>query len=456
MDPDGDPLNYSLITGPKGMSLSASGLLTWTADSQQTTMPTVRVDDGQAYIEQTWSLQVIPASAQLQLGLSIVPDAVLPGETVTLQLFPKNAIGQTTLTLEIDGQGVALDNHHVAHITAAGKGLRTVIGTLTDQHGSVTKTGSFQVIDPTSTMAPVVTLETPLEDGEITAPTDIIASISDDDLLRWELWLYPSSELSVDASQMTLLASGNSTFNKQVIAEFDPTLLLIGQRSLYLKAVDAGGNVGFDTRAIEILCEMKLGHFSITFKDLEIPLSGIPITVTRTYDSRRRNESLDFGQGWSVGYQNMRVQENRPSGYSWFLDSYQSGILKLLTTFCVRPYGDNIVTVTRPDGKVDRFKAKADPECNEMLPLLDVELVYEPMEGTTSTLEALHNQKGRLHSQHLNDPQWPYPLDVDRYRLTTRDGTVYELEQGIGINTITVPSGDKLTFTYNGITHSIG
>jgi len=29
-------------------------------------------------------------------------------------------------------------------------------------------------------------------------------------------------------------------------------------------------------------------------------IAGLPITITRTYDTRQRHEALDFGYGWSV------------------------------------------------------------------------------------------------------------------------------------------------------------
>ncbi|HFD11313.1 MAG TPA: hypothetical protein ENJ32_02415 [Crenotrichaceae bacterium] len=33
-----------------------------------------------------------------------------------------------------------------------------------------------------------------------------------------------------------------------------------------------------------------------------IPVAGIPIRVTRTYDTHQKDHNLDFGYGWSVDY----------------------------------------------------------------------------------------------------------------------------------------------------------
>ncbi len=456
-DADGDSLSYSLTDAPSGMSVDGTAEITWAPTSEQTVSVTLRVSDGQGYVTQSWMIEVVPADAELNAQLAITPENVAEGDTVTLRVIPDNAVAPVSVSLTVDGSPVVLDESYQAQIQASGLGSHSVTATVTDAYATITENGSFLVRDPNSLAAPVVTLVSPADASEITAPTPVIATIEDDDLTAWELWLVPPSQATVDISQATLLASGSTVVNNQEIGQLDPTLLMNGQHRLYLRAVDAGGNEARDDSVVQVTGDMKLGHFSITFKDLEVPVAGIPITITRTYDSRRRNQSLDFGQGWSVGYQDVFVQESRPAGFNWFLDSYASGPLGVLTTYCVRPYGDNIVTVTMPDGDVERFRAVATPECNEAMPLLDVEIVFEALDGTDSTLEALNGNSGRLVNQHLVDPGEPgIPLDISRYRLTTREGQSYELEQGVGIRTLTVPSGDVLTFDENGITHSSG
>ena len=456
-DGDGDTLSYSLIESPTGMTLSDAGLLSWTPGSVQTAQVRVQVSDGQGYVEQSWNINVLDANTTLAVNLFVLPASVTEGEAVTLQVVPQNGIEPMTITLTVDGTPVVLDNTNTAQVTASGVGSHAVVATVTDQYETVIENSSFQATDPNSLTAPTVTLIGPADGSEITAPTPIVATISDDDLSVWELWLVPPGQSTVNLDQATLIASGVDTVDNQQIAEFDPTLLMNGQHRLYLRAIDAGDNEGFDDAIVQVTGDMKLGHFSITFKDLEVPLAGVPITITRTYDTRRRNEALDFGRGWSVGYQDMFVRESRPAGFNWFLDSYQSGPLGVLTTYCVRPYQDNIVTVTTPEGDVERFRAVASPECNQAVPFLDVEIVFEPLDGTDSTLEALDGNFGRLVNQHLVDPGMPgTPLDISRYRLTTREGVSYELQQGSGIRTLTVPSGEILTFGADGITHSSG
>jgi hypothetical protein len=54
-------------------------------------------------------------------------------------------------------------------------------------------------------------------------------------------------------------------------------------------------------------CEfLKIGNFTLSFNDLTIPVSGIPITITRTYDSRNRTTG-DFGAGWTLDIKDIEV-----------------------------------------------------------------------------------------------------------------------------------------------------
>jgi len=55
--------------------------------------------------------------------------------------------------------------------------------------------------------------------------------------------------------------------------------------------------------------ELKVGNFKMSFTDLSIPVSGIPITITRTYDSLNAGRQGDFGYGWQMEMSNARVRQ---------------------------------------------------------------------------------------------------------------------------------------------------
>src|SRR5262249_39158012 len=51
---------------------------------------------------------------------------------------------------------------------------------------------------------------------------------------------------------------------------------------------------------VSVLGDNKPGRVTFSTVDLRLPLAGIPITITRSYDSLNRDKSMDFGFGWSL------------------------------------------------------------------------------------------------------------------------------------------------------------
>src|SRR5262249_12335916 len=53
-------------------------------------------------------------------------------------------------------------------------------------------------------------------------------------------------------------------------------------------------------------------NFTLSFTDLTVPVAGIPITVTRTYDTMTANQSGDFGYGWRLDYRDTHLRTSVP------------------------------------------------------------------------------------------------------------------------------------------------
>src|SRR5207244_3273798 len=45
----------------------------------------------------------------------------------------------------------------------------------------------------------------------------------------------------------------------------------------------------------------KHGRMTSTVTEFKVPLAGIPISITRTYDSLEKGKIEDFGYGWKLG-----------------------------------------------------------------------------------------------------------------------------------------------------------
>jgi len=294
--------------------LGRSSLIIWTPTEAGSADFTLQVTDGQAFINQSWTVTVSDANTVLTASIVLVNTVVDVNENATVQVQFENAVGAVTTQLRVNGEAVALDGNHSAVLTFNAPGVQSLEATVTDSLDTVTATTTLLVRDPNDVLPPTVTLHTPAIGQTITAPTVINASVNDDSLASWSLTLRSAS--STDTQP---LAQGTAPFTTTDIATLDPSLLINGQYELALRAQDLGGNI--TTAAVNIVIDgdLKVGHFAFTITDLEVPLSGLPIRVNRTYDSRRRHEDVDLGYGWTLDYQNVKIEESREPSAGWEL-----------------------------------------------------------------------------------------------------------------------------------------
>lgn len=448
-DPDGDALNYTLVQGPAGMAVDANGLVTWTPDSVGNRSIRVRVDDGQSFVEQGWTLRVQPADQALTAEIIVSPQPAAPNEEILISVFVDGAAGNVNVQAALDGAPLALDGARQARVSFDAPGAHTLEVTASDDFDSVTETAEFVVRDPNDTEGPQVDLTTPANLTEITAPADILGLVQADDLLDWRL----SYRLRGEQAQ-TLLAEGTTPFTESAIAEFDPTLLTNGLYEITLTARDQSLNQTRDSLVVTVDGQMKVGPFQVAFEDLNIPTSGIPLVLTRSYDSKDRNRDSAFGKGWSVDYQSLRLQQSQALGRDWVLNERRRGFV---TEFCVQPVRSPIVNITLPDGDTERFVARAQPECNDFQPILDVAIVMEPLSNRGFKLEADTQSINRLINGNLADPGEPdVPVDGQDYTLTTPEGFIYDLDPAFGTESVTDPNGNTVIYNDNAITHSSG
>jgi hypothetical protein len=57
-------------------------------------------------------------------------------------------------------------------------------------------------------------------------------------------------------------------------------------------------------------------HPPLAFNDLSVSLAGLPIQVSRSYDSRDKRKG-DFGVGWTLGIKNVRLEKSGIIGKAW-------------------------------------------------------------------------------------------------------------------------------------------
>src|SRR5262249_20866242 len=140
------------------------------------------------------------------------------------------------------------------------------------------------------------------------------------------------------------IVRGTTSVTNGVLGKLDPTLLANDNYVLRLTATNAGGHTATAETPFSVMGNLKLGDFTLAFTDMSVPVSGIPITLTRTYDTLQAGTSADFGYGWRLDYRDVRLRTSVPP-----TGDEQNGIHN--------PFRDGTrVYVTLPGGKRESFK----------------------------------------------------------------------------------------------------
>ncbi|MCP3997306.1 MAG: hypothetical protein GY722_19935, partial [bacterium] len=294
-----------------------------------------------------------------------------------------------------------------------------------------------------------IILHAPRDLDVVTGPTSVVATIdSEHEIAGWTL-----SYKAADGGEAVELAAGVGLVTNETLAQFDPTLLLNGLYDLVLTARDAMGQTASEKISVAVEGQMKIGHFTLSFVDLAVPVSGLDIEIIRTYDSRDK-QPRDFGVGWSLDIRQGSYRNNRLPGDGWQL---HNGFLPCDT---VHESKSHLTVVRLSDQEVYRFAlelANGVPSTSGgCFATARFDFVDGPLPGTT--LEILGQtqvfyENGTDRVINVDTFAIYEPKDV---RLTTRDGRIFELDQDQGVTLVEDLNGNRLSITPAGITHSSG
>ncbi|MCP3998104.1 MAG: RHS repeat protein, partial [bacterium] len=296
---------------------------------------------------------------------------------------------------------------------------------------------------------PNVAIAAPADLAVVTEPTEIIGTVDSDRLESWTLTSRPIG----DGNAVTL-ATGNAPVAGGTLATFDPTLLLNGLYELELTATDVQGQQVSESIAVSVEGQMKIGHFTLSFVDLAIPVSGLDIEIIRTYDSRDK-QPRDFGVGWSLDIRQGSYRNNRLPGDGWQL---QTGFVACDTAVESKSH---LTVVRLSDREVYRFALRlfsGEPAVGGGGCQADArfDFIDGPLPGTT--LEILGNDQvfWENGSDRVINVDTFETYEPEGVRLTTRDGRIFELDLNDGVTLVEDLNGNQLSITPAGITHLSG
>ncbi len=463
-----DEVTYSLVAAPSGMLIDTrSGAITYQPVAAQIgdQSVTVRATDARGLsASQSFTLVVSDDRTAPNLSIDLSRTVVVPGESVRIQVIALDDSGIATVTLTIDGQPQQLDSSRGLTYIPALPGLVRIVASATDIRGnsiSVEAEPGLRVRDPNDTAAPVVDIDSPLPGQVITYLYDIVGTVSDDNLEFYQLDISPvgQNQWHTIASRRFATAPGVDGVIAGTLGTLDPTLLANDVYELRLLAQDISGNQS--TRNLEWAVEAsaKIGNYQFTasqnycgcgiqFVDLEIPLAGIPIRITRSYDTLDAPYLGDFGYGWTMEIANPRINESvrvsaseAAGGGSLVGNPFRIGTRVYLNAPDGRRVGFTFDPVPTAGllGAVWTPRFTADPG-------VEMELQVEPT--------SLSQQADGTFSVYL----FGLPYNPDRYTLVTRDQMRYSYDQfaDMQLQSITSRNNVRLTFDESGIRSSLG
>jgi RHS repeat-associated protein len=344
--------------------------------------------------------------------------------------------------------GAASINPATGVASALAEGSATIRATKDGIVGSTLITVQPTVSDGTP---PNGTFTSPASNAIITGATDIIGTANDVNFSKYVLDLAPAG-----SSTFTTLATGATPVVNGVLGRLDPTMLLNDHYTVRLSVFDRGGNIRTSSITVQVTRDMKVGNFTLAFQDLSVPMVGMPITVTRLYDSRDRRVG-DFGVGWRLDIKTLRLNTNGVLGAGW--QQTRSG--GLFPNHCLTDNGTHRVSLTLGDGTVEEFGMVTTPQCQPIFPIQFASVQFVARPGTQGSLVAL-DQVGVLYSGgipgsgDLFDDSTIEIYNPQRFQYTSPEGTVFVINKTTGVESVRDRYGNTLTFNANGIIHSAG
>jgi RHS repeat-associated protein len=372
--------------------------------------------------------------------------------TATDDGLPAGSTLQVSWTKASGPDTVTFSNPSAAATTAAFGAEGTYVLRLTASDSALTAGDDVTVTVNPAIAPPTVSITSPADGSPVTTRANVVGSVSEGSI--WRVEYSRGGEASAPA--WVTLASGTTPVSNGVLAAFDPTALLNGIYTIRLVATDAAMQTSTASVSAVVEGEQKVGNFSLSFLDLDVPVAGLPIQVIRNYDSRDKAAG-DFGVGWRLGLKSVRLDKSGNLGLHW--EETRSG--GLLPIYCAVPTRAQVVSVTFPGGKVYKFQAALNPQCQRVIPLQYSSMVFTPLPGTVGSLAAVGSSDVFLEGSYpgpvnLLDLNTLEPYNPTTFELTTADGTAYLVDELEGVRRVSDTNGNTLTVGRDGITHSSG
>ena len=455
-DTGGADISYRLQTAPDGMLIDSLGRITWAtgiADIGPHSVEVIVSNDRGTSRSQSYQLTVTADTQQPRVLLQVSSNPADLGSDVTFVVSATDNVAVARIGLTVNGLPVAIDARGRATVTLTQAGTVTATATAADAAGNtVLATRAVLVIDRSDAEAPIVTLTSPANEAVITSPVDVIGTVDDAALLSYVIEAIPFA-----GGPAVVMARGTNSVVNGVLGKFDPSRLQNDTYILRLTARDAGNHVAKVERRRERGGGPQAGELPAGLRRPAVPVSGVPITVVRTYDtqlvsgSNRGRLRLAAGVPASQHPHQCPTHLRRGQRHLQPLPRRNEGL-------CDR--------AGRQTGRVHVQARGQSRFLQSTYGFVDFiySAKFEPDPGVTSTLEVpevyllLHQRRLlRLRTQRRARTTPADPIHGGSYTLTTKEGIAYQIDARSGLlDVVRDPNANTLSFSAGGIISSTG
>ncbi len=474
------------------VNLPTLAAYTFTAKATDTAGNTTTVAKTFTRVDNTLPSNLLPPD----VTVNVSGTTARVSDTVSISVVTATHDGKALASevLLINGSPVALSTAGTATLSSLTPGVFSVVADAFDAEGNegqATQTVIF-LTPPTGSPPPVAGFNETQVTPVVTMPTAIMGTASSTDFLQYTL------QYSVEGqNQWTTFATGTAPVSNGTLGTIDPTMMDNGFYDVRLTVLDSSGQVTTADEIYQVDGQAKIGNFTLSFQDINIPESGIDLSATRTYDSRQKNTSGDFGYGWSLSTTQYSVETSSVLGAGFIQTETQQpatqinplgglGSLPGLGGFGGLPgvglppglgnrpatiqYSfqntqNDYVTIYLPNGTAEKFLMGFTGVTYTIAapPLAQTSIFFVPVpySGTTGSLVAMTNNNVIVSPAQVGpvtfiDQSTGQVYNPTTWKYTAADGTVYIISKANGLESVTDSSGNSTTFSADGEISSDG
>jgi RHS repeat-associated protein len=360
----------------------------------------------------------------------------------------------TARTLLVNGAPVALDGAGMAVVPTTVPARFDAVCRAADAAGNQGEaTGFFRALAAGDTTNPTAAITAPADGATVTGVTNVVGTANDANLARYELAL-----ARVGETNFVPFFTGRTAVVAGVLGPLDPALFENGLYTLRLTVEDANGRTATAQITVRLQSEASVGLYRLSFLDLQVPLAGIPVTLTRVYDSRIKT-SEDFGFGWVLEVSRGSWANNRKPGDGWVIDK-PPGPFTLPCSRVNEPKV-HVTEIRLSDQEFYVFKLAVFNNFATVGGCL-AEVRFDFVSGSTpgakldilTGTDVIYPSSGDQLNDFTGGEDTGQTYDPTRVRLTTIDGRVFEFDRTAGLQRLQDANGNRLDFTPTGIAHS--